>query len=146
MEHDRPRKTILVTVEDKSGKRPPITKAIPGPAQLRQECRERERMAKRFIKKMKGDHDPKLINNLFMTGMDGIKEVYNKELKAWQLQVLNPRHVSIKLDEEAFLKLNGSDAPGPETDSSKTGSPSETGAESTSSAPGVTGDITIIPY
>lgn len=141
---ERPRKTILVTAEDKSGKRPPKTFAIPGPAQSRQECRERERMAKKFVKKMKGNHDPELIFRLFMTGMDDIRETYDKEKGAYLLQVCNPRHVNIKLDEEAFTNLNGLGAPGRETTLDKTDSPSLTENSSSSSAPGDTGDITII--
>jgi len=137
---ERPRKTVLVTAEDKSGKRPNKTFAIPGPVQSRQECRERERMAKKFIKHMKGNHDPKLIMNLYMTGMDNIKETFDPKTGAYLLQVLNPRHVNIKLDEEAFTQLNGLGAPIQETTSDKTGSPLETETESSSSAPGVIGD------
>ena len=112
----------------------------------RQECRERERKASKFLKKMKGDHNPDLIRMLFLTGQDGIKEFFDQGTGAYQILVLNPRHVNIKLDEEAFLKLNGSNVPGAEKDSQSTGSPSSTESSSSSSAPGDTGDNTIIPY
>lgn len=112
----------------------------------RQECRERERKASKFMKRMKGDHNPDLVRMLFLTGHDQIKEFFDQNTKDWKLLVLNPRHVNIKLDEEAFTQLNGINAPGPETDSSKTDSPSSTESSSSSSAPGDTGDNTIIPY
>lgn len=95
---------------------------------------------------MKGNHDPELIKRLYLTGMDNIKETFDKETGSYQLQVLNPRHVNIKLDEEAFLKLNGSNAPGQETTSPSMDSQPSTGSASSTSAPVATGDTTIIPY